>query len=515
MRRLVVMFLLVVGLGAFWYFHDLRGVEEERRQEELAQRVFPQFSSSDIQSITWSDGAQTPETVRVYQRLPLGWQVELPKGLKVRIKANILEDASKQIANLARLETILEDPTPQSLAQYGLDKPKHRMLISYRDSQGKAAQVGLIMGNILVDDSGIYARLTDNDKAPVLAVPDLFVTSLMTLLRDLRETKLLACTPEEIESFKYISYEGSKPGSFTLTAKEEAPPAPAKNMWGQEIEEPAPAIKEWYVEGDGLKGELLADERKVNDFLWSLQDLKIERFLHPEEPKLGKVRARYEVRVKGAPEPLVVEIGQAVAGQKGQLYASRNQPQESFQLAYGDLEEGLKTLVGRRAPDFEDRHLVRAKLMEIAKIDLEVASKRPQGPFRLEAQRQGEEWLVEAPKPSLSDAAQRRQKVEGLLYNLLDLEWAIREKGAKPANLDPVARFALYAEGGQKLASLEVYEESKDRFSAYLEDGSKVTLHKDPRAPWIEACEDLVPEPPQEEASATPTPQATPQSTQK
>ena len=31
MRRLVVMFLLVVGLGAFWYFHDLRGVEEERR----------------------------------------------------------------------------------------------------------------------------------------------------------------------------------------------------------------------------------------------------------------------------------------------------------------------------------------------------------------------------------------------------------------------------------------------------------------------------------------------------
>ncbi len=518
MRRLIAMLIVVLLLGGFWYFHDIKGSEQKRETERIESRVFPDFKSEDIQSITWSDGAQTPETVRHFIRLETGWAVELPGKLVVRVDSGRFKGMCRSVAELSKIETICEAPKPEDLKVYGLDKPLHRMTLEYKDAQGKVNKATLVMGNELLDSSGSYARLEKRgENTPVLAVSGVFITDFMSTMAELREKRFFTFSPSRIRSFKYTSYEGTKPGSFTLTVEPKEKKEEKGSFLGlgkkevskqeqnpenaAENEEQASMATDsrWYVTDNSSTGKqerVLADLRTCNNFIWDLQSLDVASFLLPTDQKdFGKVRARFEISIDGAKQPFTYEFGQAVRGRKNCIYAKRTYPEEYFILDYGDkaTADSLRLLFGKRFDNFVDRHLASTAAEDVQHFIVSTNSKRPQGAFVVEAQRVSNGWKLIKPEHSINNEGKKLETVNDLLYGLLDLEWAIKEPAAKDAasKAEVLASFKLYGANNEILADVSVCADGPDRYAVYTKDGQKLTLHKDPRIDWIKACEKL------------------------
>ena len=194
MRSVITMLIVVLLLGGFWYFHDIRGSEQKREEQRLTERVFPEFASKDV-------------------RQNIGWVVEMGEN-KFRADGAKLNGLADSVAELSRQEVILEKPDQKALAQFGLDKPTHRLVVEYTDKSGHDGKATLFVGKPLIDDSGSYARLEGKD-TPVLSIVGGFIPTFMSMLDELRERNLFAFSPSKIRSLRYESYEGAQPGTFT------------------------------------------------------------------------------------------------------------------------------------------------------------------------------------------------------------------------------------------------------------------------------------------------------------
>ena len=519
MRSVITMLIVVVLLGGFWYFHDIRGSEQKREEQRLTERVFPEFASKDIKAMVWSDGAVTSETVRRFVRQDLGWTIEIGEN-KFRADGAKLNELADSIASLSRQEVILEKPSQESLAQFGLDKPLHRLVVEYTDKSGQVAKATLFIGKLLIDDSGSYARLEGKD-APVLSIVGGFIPTFMSLLDELRESNLFAFSPSQIRTLHYESYEGAQPGSFTLKVKKEPKAADEDKKsslfsWGEDKEKSTQnkssednfsaemsddsqemADAKWYVSDTKLEGgkEILADLRACNDFIWSLQGLKVSRFIYPDDTTTIQAKSRLTIEVEGVKEPFVFVFGQPSRRQVGAFYASRTNPDERFLLDCKSVEEGLKLLTGKRSSDFIDRHVANVSLDEVQRFEVSVASKRSEGPYKVVAERSKSGWNIITPSASIEDAAKKLEVADTLLYSLVDLQWETKlPKAEAAAKQEPVASFKLYTDTKDKAAvDVQIYENSQKQFWLRLQDGTKVSVAKDPRYAWIKACEGLTP----------------------
>lgn len=517
MRSVITMLIVVLLLGGFWYFHDIRGSEQKREEQRLTERVFPEFASKDVKAMVWSDGAATPETVRRFVRQNIGWVVEIGEN-KFRADGAKLNGLADSVAELSRQEVILEKPDQKALAQFGLDKPTHRLVVEYTDKSGHDGKATLFVGKPLIDDSGSYARLEGKD-TPVLSIVGGFIPTFMSMLDELRERNLFAFSPSKIRSLRYESYEGAQPGTFTLKVKHESKGADKDEKssffgWGKDKETPKDKVSQdgfesemnedaqestddskWYVSDPKLEGgkEIRADLRTCNDFIWSLQSLQVSKFLYPDDTTPIQAKSRLTIEVEGVKDPFVFVFGQPVRGQVGVFYASRNQPDERFWLNCKSLEEGLKLLTGKRSFDFIDRHVVDISLDEVQRFEVSVASKRSEGPYKVAAERSKSGWTISSPSPAIEDKAKHLEIVDTLLYNLVDLQWESKlNKSKSVAQQEPVASFKLYTgEKGEVVANVQIFQNEQKEFWLRLSDGSEVRLAKDPRYAWIKACEDL------------------------
>lgn len=518
MRSVITMLIVVLLLGGFWYFHDIRGSEQKREEQRLTERVFPEFASKDIKAMVWSDGAATPETVRRFVRQNLGWVVEIGEN-KFRADGAKLNGLADSVAELSRQEVILEKPSQEALAQFGLDKPTHRLVVEYTDKSGQNGKATLFVGQSLIDDSGSYARLEGKD-TPVLSIVGGFIPTFMSMLDELRERNLFAFSPSKIRSLHYESYEGAQPGTFTLKVKHESESTDknekssffglgkdeaketskdkiSQDSFESEMNEDSQESTDskWYVSDPKLEGgkEIRADLRTCNDFIWSLQGLQINKFLYPDDTTPIQTKSRLTIEVEGAKEPFVFVFGQPVRGQTGVFYASRNQPDERFWLDCKSLEEGLKLLTGKRSLDFIDRHVVDVSLDEVQRFEVSVASKRSEGQYKVVAERSKSGWSISSPSPAIEDKAKQLEIADTLLYNLVDLQWESKlAKSKSAAQQEPVASFKLYTgEKGEIATEVQIFQNEQKEFWLRLSDGSEVRLAKDPRYAWIKACEDL------------------------
>lgn len=519
MRSVITMLIVVILLGGFWYFHDIRGSEQKREEQRLTERVFPEFASKNIKAMVWSDGAATPETIRRFVRQNLGWTVEIGEN-KFRADGAKLNGLADSVADLSRQEVILEKPGSEALAQFGLDKPLHRLVVEYVDKNGQDTKAVLFVGKALIDDSGSYARL-EGENSPVLSIVGGFIPTFMSLLDDLRERNLFAFSPTKIRTLRYESYEGAQPGSFTLKVKSEPKVAVQDEKssflgWGESkdkkseaktsqdnfevdmnVDSQELAEAKWYVSDSKLEGgkEIPADLRTCNDFIWSLQGLQINKFLYPDDTTPIQAKSRLTVEVEGIKEPFVFIFGQPVRGHSGLFYASRTNPEERFWLDCKGLEEGLKLLTGKRSLDFVDHHVVGVSLDEIQRFEVSVASKRSEGPYKIVAERSKSGWNISSPSPLVEDKAKQLEIADTLLYSLVDLRWENKlDKVELTAKQEPVASFKLYGKAkDEAVAEVQIYQNNQKQFLLRLPDGSTVNLAKDPRYAWIKACEDLTP----------------------
>lgn len=514
MRNVVIMLVLVVLLGGFWYFHDVKGLKDKNEETARIERVFPEFKALDVSSVTWSNGKSDKDTIRCFRRVEPGWVVEFPDKVQMRVDVPSLNSACEDLSRMARVALISEKPSQKDLAQYGLDKPLHRIQIDFKNKDGAASKAVMFIGKPLFDDSGSYARMESAaGDAPVIAVPGKFITFFMTPLAELRESSLLTFSCAKVRKVKFTSYEGTNPGSFTLEAEEqksadasegksglskmfgggEEEEAKSEDPEGRDLEEPESSKLDWYVSGNGVEGRVSADANTCSEFLWNLQSAKISQyFLHNDASRVKPRRARFEFTIDGMKEPIVYELGQ-IDTAKGIVCASRSNPQEYFSFQYKDIPDAMQVLFGKRAPDFVDRHLARKSIEDVQRLEAGVVSKRAEGDYVVEAIRVKGGWDVKKPNPAINSEARRLEIVDKLLYDALDLQWVIKEraKSGEAGKAEKAAWIKLYdGKSREPIYSADICREGDDRCVVYA-DGFKMVLSSDPRDSWIQAAEDL------------------------
>ena len=253
-RAIVVLAILVVALGAYIALFERTSLTSKELGERKG-RVLTSFVRAKVDRL---------EIQRKGQRVVLerdltegnelgGWRMLEPRGAKADVNTSADDDAVDRL--LGELEWLsarrtFENLSAQDVQRFGLDKPRYR--VAYRAGGDRHV---LALGNPDVHGEGVYARVDDDPEAFVLPK-----TTVETLDHD----------PLHYRDKEFL-------GEMTVA-------------WTRRIE----------LESGGKKGELAkengrfyvlgqvksyADDKRVEEFLRALDDLRAARFLEPAAAK--------------------------------------------------------------------------------------------------------------------------------------------------------------------------------------------------------------------------------------
>lgn len=427
-RATLVMLAVLVGLGAFWFLHDVKGGKEREEAKNREERLYPGLEAAQVTSLRLADSKAGDKPRLVLEKLDGRWVLRGEQDvLASQAEVTGLVD---QVATLKRNSVIQEDPAPKALAQYGLDQPRYRLEVGTSSKPGVPT---LLLGDRTPDESAFYARV--GDQGPVLEVATAFMTSLEKPAGELREKSPLALEPSAVERLVLKPAQGPE----IVLVRQEAPKIP------EGVDAP-PAPERWRLEAPI---QAAADPRKVSDFLWAWKSLQAGRFLKADEPvDFSRPGLRVEITETGSKTPLVLEVGPPVAVKPGMFYVRRSTPVEAMVLEPGDKQ---KLLLGPTAADFEDRHLLAFGEDEVDRLEATV------GERTVEARRIRDGWEIRKPADATRDESVRNSALLDLLDSARALEWTRRGGTEAPGSLGaPRATLSLYGKDGKLLGRLRV-----------------------------------------------------------
>lgn len=431
-RGTLIMLLLVLGLGAFWYLHDVRGGQQREEAKTTEERLFPKLEEDQVASLRLEDLRTAGKPPLVLEKAEGRWILE---GEQEFLAAQAeVEGLASQVAALKRESVIAEAPAAAALGQYGLDKPHYRLEIG---TSGAGKPHALLLGDKTPDESGYYAR--SGDQGPVVEVASSFMGTLEKPLDELREKSPLALEPSDVTR---IVLKPARGAEIVLVREEKS--ADAASGSGPET------LERWRLEAP-LQAP--ADPRKVSDFLWAWKGLQAGRFLKASEKvDFSRPVLRIELTGSGSTRPIALEVGPPVAVKPGMVYLRRSSPAETMVVELGEKQAEL---VGRRAEDFEDRHLLSFTEDEVDRISLNLQGKL------LEARRIRGGWDVTRPARPVKDESARNTAISDLLYSMKDLEWTSRGGPEAPKAIQaPRASLSLHDKEGKVLGTLHLGGES-------------------------------------------------------
>ena len=172
-----VLAVILIALGAFWYFYDYKGEAPREEKARLAKRMF-QFDPGKVRRVFVATG----DTMVVCERQPdSSWVITSP----VRTGADrwIVDLIASNVAELDLQETIAEKATPEALSDYGLRRPSFRV---YLDGAGIDT---LLAGDESPTGGFTYVKLAG--KPEVLTVGAWQVNRMRKTLYDLRDKTAL------------------------------------------------------------------------------------------------------------------------------------------------------------------------------------------------------------------------------------------------------------------------------------------------------------------------------------
>lgn len=422
-RGTLFMLVLLAGLGAFWYFHDVKGAQVREETREKEERLFPGLEAADLESLRLVDSKDPDGPALLLEKEGGRWLIRGEQDLLA--SQDDLSTLTGQVSTLRRESVIAETPAEQDLAQYGLDKPRRRLEIG----TAKGAQT-LLLGDRTPDDRSYYARTSQT--GPVLEVDSMFMTILEKPVQDLREKSPMPWDPSKVERIVLKPAEGPE----IVLAKE-----PASQVEGETSA--LGSTERWRLEAP-IQAQ--ADPGKVSEFLWSWKSLAAGRFLGTSEKvDFSKPALTIEVSVAGAGAPLKLEVGPRVQVKPGMVYLRRSAPEERLVV---DLVEREEQLMGHTAEDFVDRHLLTFSEDQVDRIEVAL------GQEKLVARRIRGSWDVREPAEVVKDESVRKA-VSDLLYDALDLQWASRGSEADVASLaNPRATLRFLDKTGEVLGTL-------------------------------------------------------------
>lgn len=482
-RNTLLMFLVVLGLGGFWYFHDVKGGQQRKEAKEKEERLFPGLEEDAVASLRLVDLGQGAKPPVVLQKVDGRWLAG-EKGEFLAAQAEV-DGVASQVATLKRESLIAESPAPASLKEYGLESPRYRLEIAAAD---KSPARVLLLGDKTPDDSGFYAR--SGDQGPVVEVAAMFMATLEKPVQDLREKSPLPLEPVDVSRVTLKPASGPAVDLVKESGKASSDEEGVETLtdrWRLDAPEKAPA-----------------DARKVQDWLWAWKSLSAGRFLEADEKAdFGRPVFRLELWKTGAKAPQVVEVGSAVAVKPGMFYVRRQDPPELMVVELGPKQ---KELLEATLASFEDRHLVSFGEDEVDRLELEV------GERELEANRIRDGWDVKKPADVLKDEGARNSAVSDLLYEVKDLEWESKGGEGAPARVEaPRATLRLSKRGGEALGTLLLGPAAPGGGAWIQREGTPTVFRvaKDPLAKWQEILGRLREVPPSP-AAGSPSPAGSP-----
>jgi hypothetical protein len=155
-RTTLILILLMLGLGAFVYFHEIRGATLREEVKEQKQKIFS-FAADDVQSLT----IKTKKLTLNLERNPE------PSNPKWIIKSPISGPANDAIVSylmdlLVKGNSDRTLPTPpKELGQFALDQPPATINITLKNRQSHQ----LILGKSNFNGRFLYAQ-TDPPAKP-------------------------------------------------------------------------------------------------------------------------------------------------------------------------------------------------------------------------------------------------------------------------------------------------------------------------------------------------------------
>ncbi len=473
-RGTLIMLILVLGLGGFYYFYEYSGGKTREHNEKQEKRLFPDATAENMTSLeVTAPDAKTPALV--LEKKDGRWVHKGPPDQLVSVME--VGGMANRLVDLQRSEMILEKPKPEELGQFGLDKPAHQLVAK---AGGKTYT--LLIGAKTPDGESYYVRSAPD--GPVVTVPGTFTSILEKSPEALRALRVLPGDMGKMVKVRLIK--GGQEGEVTLnvTNREESKD---ENEEFHFLEGDWSVVKPFQAPADGSK---------VDRYLNEWNQLRAGRFLKPDEKAdFSKPELRLEVWEDKQTNPQILEVGPPVAVQPTMRYVRRLNPEEVAVVDFSKSE-----LLGRTTEFFRDRHLFAIKdVNEVEKLEGKLGDKE------FQASRSGDEWTLA--KPSPGDKTSQNSALSNFLWEVSEAQSTENAPAGAKAGLEaPRARLTLFKAKGEKVATVLVGAPTPDGKGCYLQlEGKPEVLiaSQDYARRWEELLKPLWP-------GASPSPSASP-----
>ena len=415
-RTTLALALLVVGLAGFYYYAEVRGGWQTKKEGARLLEV----TQESVRALRITGGQVTVEAVREEG----GWRLTAP----VQDRADGAK-VDSLIADLLRatIERTYEVPE-QALKEYGLAPPAYTVALTLKE---KAEPVLLEVGDRAPSGISAYARRPGEGK--VLLVSSTVRSQAETRPADLRDKTLLAVERDTVQRIALTR------GAATATLERDG--------------------RAWRLSG-AVRGR--ADPNSVEELLREVTGRGIKEFV-AEAPSnlpaygLAPPTARIALSTDEKAPPKTLLLGRSDKA-KGGVYARRGDASPVLLL-----EERVAKAIPERLQDLRDKTLLAFSREQVEAMS--IAS--PKG--EVELQRSEEKWQIVKPERLPADPKEVDRLLSDLTFAraqefLTDPGADLRRFGLVPAALtvtlkeqgkDPVRLLLARPEKGRATAAVE------------------------------------------------------------
>lgn len=450
----LVALLLVAGLGAFFYLHDVKGSGTRATAEKQQKRYFPDLVKKDVTSLK-IEKLSTPPFVHEMAKENGIWVMQGQEPMVLRTATT--GQAVKSLVELQKAEDAGDASSKPE--DFGLDKPAYKITLKDR----KGADHSLLLGAKTPDDSGYY--VTPGPGKPISTIATSLTELLEPSTENQRELSPLVFEPSTANKIVIESASGP-PIELALTEPRKTEGEEIENDEGMSIQD---LSEEWKI----VRPEAaVADPGKVRDMLFNWRNLKVGRFMKAtEKAAFEPTTVKLTVYVDRQSKPFVLDVGQAVPGKPGLYYARRQPPYEQMVLEVKDFK-----LLEPKVFNVLQRHLYVFQVEEASRLEATIDK------LKIEGTRGDDSWKVSAPKVAKDKEEAQKTAASDLVWELKNMEWTSKPDAKSVGEWKERASLEVWGEDKKTLAKISLGQPGPGGQGAYVKDGNGTVylVEKDP-----------------------------------
>lgn len=375
-RKTLGLVIIVALLGGYYYWYEVKGGEQRKAAQEMAQRIF-QLQKEAIEAVTIT----RPNEVIKLAKESDGWMLTEP--VRARADPKTVDEVLDGLVEAKREKVVVEQAN--DLAEFGLKEPILVMEATMKDTASPAV---LQFGSRTPTFSGYYAR--QGEQPQVLMVATSLQSKFDKTVFTLRDKSVLSVDQAQVKRVEVHQ------GDQLIAA-----------------------------ETDGDKGwklvaplEAKADRSKVGELLSAVNGAKVKEFIEEAPQDLATyglnpphARLLFFIGDDRAEKSLLLGSEDTA---KGGLYARRAATDNVFLI-----ETRLQEKIPKEASDWRDRTLLVFKREDVQRVEIHAGNEMTEVTCVENCGKiPDDKWQIKRPMDAKADAI----KVRTLLRNLEDLK---------------------------------------------------------------------------------------------